>query len=116
VPIRHGFGQIAIKATIDALSESKTQEQQECREPNEEAAVRRNRLAEECGWQVGVNRFLWEENATASNRIIKKRSLGEGQSGKVEEITVDGVNVSIARKRFSLQGEKSGAYHKPDER
>jgi serine/threonine protein kinase len=92
------FSTVVTQAMEKARGESRSLQEPEGRE--DELCIRRNTLAEECGWQVGAEKFLWEENATPSSRLIKKRSLGEGQFGKVEEITVEGIDVPIARKRF----------------
>jgi serine/threonine protein kinase len=59
-------------------------------------------FVERFGWQVGAEKFLWGEEPAEASTLTKRRSLGEGQFGKVEEVITQGSNESMARKEFFI--------------
>lgn len=52
------------------------------------------------GWQVGAEKFLWGKEPAPTNKLTKKRSLGDGRFGKVEEVIAQGGKATMVRKRF----------------
>ncbi|KAH7413769.1 kinase-like domain-containing protein [Phaeosphaeria sp. MPI-PUGE-AT-0046c] len=67
-------------------------------------------LAEECGWQVGLEKFLWNSEVPASVMVITARGfLGKGTVGIVEEVKIIGFEKTIARKRIILNRSKIAA-------
>jgi hypothetical protein len=56
-----------------------------------------NDIAEECGWQVGIDKFLSDEEATTTLHTTPKGMLGRGSIGEVEEVCVPGFVQVMAR-------------------
>jgi serine/threonine protein kinase len=76
----------------------------------------REALAERCGWQIGSNKFLWNEEVPVTEVTITGRGfLGKGMVGIVDEVAMNGSHKPIARKRFVLQrGKQSAARDRKD--
>jgi hypothetical protein len=75
-----------------------------CHIPSHEA------LAEECGWQIGRNKFLPENEIGNTELVVTERGfLGKGVVGIVEEVQVPGFERQFARKRIMLSKGKQAA-------
>lgn len=67
-------------------------------------------LAEECGWQVGLEKFLWDGEVPSSAVVTTARGfLGKGAVGIVEEVKAAGFDKIIARKRIILSRTRKSA-------
>jgi serine/threonine protein kinase len=67
-------------------------------------------IAEECGWQIGRDKFLQEGEMHNSQLIVTERGfLGKGAVGIVEEVQVKWVEKPFVRKRIMLSKGKRAA-------
>jgi serine/threonine protein kinase len=67
-------------------------------------------LADECGWQIGRNKFLLENEIRNTQLVVTERGfLGKGVVGIVEEVRVPGFEKTFARKRIMLSKGKQAS-------
>ncbi|KAF2629252.1 kinase-like protein [Macroventuria anomochaeta] len=62
-----------------------------------------NDLAEEYGWQVGAEKFLWEQPPTSVIKVTTRGFLGRGVIGEIHEVRISGFNKPMVRKRMNIR-------------
>jgi hypothetical protein len=65
--------------------------------------------AERYGWQLGLEKFLWDTEATTPLITTQRGMLGRGSIGEVEEVHVPGYAQVMARKRIFISRVKHQA-------
>lgn len=56
----------------------------------------------EFGWQQNKEQYLFDASAETTLEVTERGTLGRGRTGEVEEVTVPGFDVAMARKRIFL--------------
>lgn len=67
--------------------------------PERRTKIKTGLLRSRHGWQDGAEKFLWGEPPALTSKLTKKRSLGDGRLGKVEEVMSANGSLTMARKR-----------------
>jgi len=80
------------------------------RPPVKRTILRTEAMAERRGWQVGANKFLWDEKSPAVTPVATTRGmLGRSAKNEVEEVSMPGSEVVMARKRIFIDRGKQAA-------
>ncbi|KAF2657165.1 kinase-like protein [Lophiostoma macrostomum CBS 122681] len=80
--------------------------------PNDQSAV----LANLCGWQVSLERFLWQGQPETVPRVTERGRLGQGSIGEVYEVKIRSFHseLTMARKSIAISRRKRIALRELD--